>query len=279
MTVSRLDTCFARLADQGRAGFVGYVMAGDPDPATGLAVMRALAAAGADIVELGFPFSDPMADGPAIQAAGRRSLAAGGSLRAALAQVRAFREGDTVTPVVLMGYLNPVEQYGPAAFAADAAAAGVDGLIVVDVPPEEEDALADALEANAVALVRLVAPTTGPARMAHVVRRASGFVYYVSVAGVTGVKAVAAAEAVEAAARVRAASGLPVAVGFGVRQAEEAAAVARGADAVVVGSALVERIADAVARGCPEQAPDAVADLARTLCHAVHTARRTETLA
>jgi len=248
MTVARLDARFAELKRQGRAGFVAYVMAGDPDAETSLRIVQGLPGAGADIIELGFPFSDPMADGPAVQRAALRALAAGMTLDGTLRLARRFREGDDETPIVLMGYLNPVLTYGMERFATDAAAAGVDGVIIVDCPPEEADPVLAAFEPAGLALIRLAAPTTDDARLPTVVRRTSGFVYYVSVAGVTGVKAVDASAVAPAVARVRAASGLPVAVGFGIRTPEQAAAVARIADAAVVGTALVDAVADAVAQ-------------------------------
>jgi tryptophan synthase alpha chain len=244
MSVERLQRCFDVLRREGRAGFVAYVMAGDPDAETALSVLQGLPAAGADIIELGFPFSDPMADGPAIQRAALRALKAGMTLAGTLDLARRFRAGETATPLVLMGYLNPILSYGVERFATDAAAAGVDGLIVVDCPPEESDPLADALDAAGVALIRLATPTTDEARLPAVVRRTSGFVYYVSVAGVTGVKSADATAIAPAVERVRRASSLPVAVGFGIRTGEQAAAVARIADAAVVGSALVDAIAD-----------------------------------
>jgi len=248
MTVARLDARFAELKRQGRAGFVAYVMAGDPDAETSLRIVQGLPGAGADIIELGFPFSDPMADGPAVQRAALRALAAGMTLDGTLRLAGRFREGDDETPIVLMGYLNPVLTYGMERFATDAAAAGVDGVIIVDCPPEEADPVLAAFEPAGLALIRLAAPTTDDARLPTVVRRTSGFVYYVSVAGVTGVKAVDASAIAPAVARVRAASGLPVAVGFGIRTPEQAAAVARIADAAVVGTALVDAVADAVAQ-------------------------------
>jgi tryptophan synthase alpha chain len=266
--VSRIARRFAALKAEGRAGFVAYVMAGDPDREASLEVLRGLPAAGADLIELGFPFSDPMAEGPPIQRAAQRSLKAGTTLAGALELASAFRGGgDQDTPIILMGYLNPLLTYGLDRFAADAASAGVDGLIIVDCPPEEADPLADALEANGLALVRLAAPTTDDRRLPAVVRRTSGFVYYVSVAGVTGVKAVDATAVAPAVARLRAASGLPVAVGFGVKTPEQAEAVAKVADAVVVGSALVEEVALAAAAGEPP-APRVharVAELARAV--------------
>jgi tryptophan synthase alpha chain len=248
LTVARLDARFAELKRQGRAGFVAYVMAGDPDAETSLKVVQGLPGAGADIVELGFPFSDPMADGPAIQRAALRALAAGMTLDGTLALARRFREADGATPVVLMGYLNPILSFGLERFATEAAGAGVDGVIIVDCPPEEADPVLAAFDPAGLALIRLATPTTDDARLPTVVRRTSGFVYYVSVAGVTGVKAADADAVAPAVQRVRAASGLPVAVGFGIRTPEQAAAVARIADAAVVGTALVDAVAEAVAQ-------------------------------
>ena len=247
MTKDRIDRRFAALKAENRAGFVTYVMAGDPDAVTTLEVLKGLPGAGADLIELGFPFSDPMAEGPTIQRAAQRGLASGMTLQGTLDLVAAFREGDQDTPVILMGYLNPVLNKGFETFAALAARAGVDGLIIVDCPPEEADPLSDALEAEGIALIRLAAPTTDDARLPMVVRRTSGFVYYVSVAGVTGVKSANAAEVAPAVERLRKASGLPVAVGFGIRTPDQAAAVAMVADAAVVGSALVDEI-EAAAR-------------------------------
>lgn len=242
----RIDQRFAALRQEGRAAFVAYVMAGDPDAATALSILKGLPGAGADLIELGFPFSDPMAEGPPIQRAAQRALAGGMTLRGTLDLVRAFRKGDDTTPLVLMGYLNPLVTWGFEAFARDAAAAGVDGLIVVDCPPEEADPLADALDAAGVSLIRLATPTTDDRRLRTVVRRTSGFVYYVSVAGVTGVKEADAEAVAPAVERVRKASGLPVAVGFGIKTPERAAAIAQVADAAVVGSALVDEVAKAV---------------------------------
>ena len=271
MTVSRIETRFAALAREGRAAFVAYVMAGDPDAATTLATLKGLPAAGADVIELGFPFSDPMADGPSIQRAALRALQAGMTLAGTLDLVRRFREGDDATPIVLMGYLNPILTYGIEPFAADAAKAGVDGMIVVDCPPEEAGPLADALDANRLSLIRLATPTTDDARLPTVVARTSGFVYYVSVAGVTGVKSADATAVAPAVARVRAASGLPVAVGFGIRTPEQAAAVARVADAAVVGTALVDAVADAIAQN--RDPVSKVLETAGALANAVRSAR------
>ncbi len=272
--MNRLDARFAALKAEGRAGFVAYVMAGDPDLAKGAAILKGLPGAGADVIEVGFPFSDPMAEGPVIQVASQRALAAGMTLAKTLAMVADFRSGEAHTPVVLMGYLNPILSYGHARFAADAAAAGVDGPIVVDCPPEEADELTDALEANGIALIRLTAPTTDDARLKVVARRTAGFVYYVSVAGVTGVKEADEAAAAPAVERIRAATGLPVAVGFGIRTPERAAAIARIADAAVVGSALVEVIAHAQATG--EDGVSGVLKLVSELSAAVRGARLLE---
>jgi len=246
LSQARLDACFAAFKAKDRAAFVAYVMAGDPDATTAAKVLAGLPGAGADIIEVGFPFSDPMAEGPPIQRAAQRALDKGMTLAGTLDAVRRFREGDQTTPIVLMGYMNPLLTWGIGAFARDAAGAGVDGLIVVDCPPEEAGPLADALDAAGVALIRLATPTTDDARLKVVVRRTSGFVYYVSVAGVTGVKEADAQAVAPHVARVRKASGLPVAVGFGIKTPERAAAIARVADAVVVGSALVDEIAAAV---------------------------------
>jgi tryptophan synthase alpha chain len=275
MGTARIDARFAELRSQGRAGFVAYVMAGDPDPATSLEILRGLPAAGADLIEVGFPFSDPMAEGPPIQRASQRAMKAGMTLKGTLEQIRAFREGDQATPVILMGYLNPLLTHGLERFAADAAGAGVDGVIVVDCPPEEAAPLAGAIEARGLSLIRLATPTTDEKRLPVVVKGTSGFVYYVSVAGVTGVKEANAAAVAPQVERVRKASGLPVAVGFGVRTPERAAQVARVADAVVVGSAFVDEIAGALERNTQPAAK--VLETARSLAQAVREARvRTE---
>ena len=274
MTLARIDARFAALKAEGRAAFVAYIVAGDPDAETAFQIMKGLPGAGADLIELGFPFSDPMAEGPTIQLASQRALAAGMTLNGTLDMARRFRESDQDTPIILMGYLNPIETHGYEAFARDAATAGVDGLIVVDCPPEEADPLVDALDAAGVALIRLATPTTDDERLKVVVRRTSGFVYYVSVAGVTGVKEADASAVAPSVQRVRAASGLPVAVGFGVKTPERAAAVARVADAVVVGSALVEEIAGALERNEPP-APK-VLESASALAQAVRQARVTK---
>ncbi|MEQ7153724.1 tryptophan synthase subunit alpha [Brevundimonas aurifodinae] len=276
MTTGRIDARFAALKAEGRAGFVAYVMAGDPSRDEALEILRGLPAAGADIIELGFPFSDPMAEGPPIQRAALRGLKAGLTLRGTLDLARAFRDGDAETPLILMGYLNPLETYGYAAFAYDAAAAGVDGVIIVDCPPEEADPLSDALDAEQLSLIRLATPTSDDARLEVIARRTSGFVYYVSVAGVTGVKEAQSASVAPAVERVRRASGLPVAVGFGVKTPERAAEIARVADAVVAGSVLVDEVAAALEAG--EPAPARVLAKVRALGDAVRGARVTETV-
>lgn len=271
MTTARIDARFAALKAEGRAAFVAYVMAGDPDPATAARILAGLPAAGADIIELGFPFSDPMAEGPPIQRAAQRALAHGMTLAGVLDIVRTFRRTDQTTPIILMGYTNPLVNWGYEAFARDAGEAGIDGLIVVDTPPEEAEGLADALDAANVSLIRLATPTSDDARLATIVRRTSGFVYYVSVAGVTGVKAADAAEVAPNVERVRRASGLPVAVGFGIRTPEMAAAIARVADASVVGSALVDEIAKAVEMN--EDVTERVLSKVAALAKAVRSAR------
>lgn len=274
MTVARIDARFAALKAEGRAGFVTYVMAGDPSREATLEILRGLPAAGADLIELGFPFSDPMAEGPTIQKAAARGLKSGLTLRGTLDLARDFRAGDADTPLILMGYLNPLETYGHAAFAREAAVAGVDGLIVVDCPPEEAGPLTDALDAEGIALIRLATPTSDDHRLKTVTARTSGFVYYVSVAGVTGVKSADADAVAPAVARVRAASGLPVAVGFGIRTAESAARMARVADAVVAGSVLVDEGAAAVLENADPVRR--VLDKVRDLADAVRGARASQ---
>jgi tryptophan synthase alpha chain len=271
LSKARIDARFAALRAEGRAAFVAYVMAGDPDAATAAKILAGLPAAGADLIEVGFPFSDPMAEGPPIQRAAQRALAKGMTLKGTLELIRNFRAGDQTTPIILMGYMNPLVTWGFEAFAHDAAHAGVDGLIVVDCPPEEADPLANALDAAGVSLIRLATPTTDDERLKVVVRRTSGFVYYVSVAGVTGVKEADAAIVAPHVERVRNASGLPVAVGFGIKTPERAAAIARVADAAVVGSALVDEIAKAVEMN--EDVTDRVLSKVESLAKAVRFAR------
>ncbi|MBX3480853.1 MAG: tryptophan synthase subunit alpha [Caulobacter sp.] len=274
--MNRIDTRFAALAAEGRAAFVAYVMGGDPDYDTSLKTVQGLPGAGVDIIELGYAFSDPMAEGPPIQRAALRALKAGMTLNRTLQLVADFRKADNDTPIVLMGYLNPLFSAGYEAFAARAADAGVDGLICVDCPPEEADELTDALEAVGISLIRLTAPTTDDKRLPTVVKRTSGFVYYVSVAGVTGVKSADAADVAPAVARIRAASGLPVAVGFGIRTPDQAAAVAKVADGVVVGSAFVDEVQAALEAGgdnSNENVTARVLSKASTLAKAVRSAR------
>ena len=271
MSRARLEKRFADLKAEDRAAFVAYIMAGDPDAGTTLEILGGLATAGADVIELGFPFSDPMADGPSIQLGAQRALKAGMTLHGTLDLVRRFREADQTTPLILMGYLNPIETHGMKAFAADAAEAGVDGMIVVDCPPEESQALDDALAGADISRIWLATPTTDDERLKTVLKGASGFVYYVSVTGVTGVKEADAGAVAPHVQRIKAASSLPVAVGFGIKTPERAAAVARVADGVVVGSALVEEIAQALDRN--ESPATKVVETARRLAQAVREAR------
>jgi tryptophan synthase alpha chain len=277
VTTARIDARFAALKAEGRAGFIPYVMTGDPSRDEALEILKGLPAAGADLIELGLAFSDPMAEGPPIQRAALRGLAAGMTLRGTLDLVADFRKGDDATPIILMGYLNPVESYGYEAFAADAAAAGVDGLIVVDCPPEEAGPLAAALDAQSVSLIRLATPTSDDDRLKVIAQGTSGFVYYVSVAGVTGVKEAQAASVAPAVERVRKAANLPVAVGFGVKTPERAAEIARVADAVVAGSVFVDEVAAALAAN--EPAVPRVLARVKALADAVKTARTSASVA
>ncbi|HJM52377.1 MAG TPA: tryptophan synthase subunit alpha [Alphaproteobacteria bacterium] len=245
----RLERRFRALAAAGRAGLVTFLTAGDPDARTALEIVRGLPAAGADVIELGMPFSDPVADGPAIQAAGQRALAAGADMPATLELVRAFRGSDDDTPVVLMGYYNPIHAMGCEAFAAAAATAGVDGLIVVDLPPEEDAALRNPAAAVGLRLIRLTTPTTDQARLGRILEHAAGFVYYAAVTGTTGAASAQDADVEKALARLRRHTQLPLAVGFGIKTPEQVAAVARVADAAVVGSAIVECLAATLEAG------------------------------
>ena len=241
---TRIDRRFAALKREGRAGLITFVTAGDPDDGTAREILEGLPGAGADLIELGMPFSDPMADGPAIQASSQRALKAGASLSAILAMVKHFRAADDDTPVILMGYYNPIYVYGVDAFLGDATAAGVDGLIVVDMPPEEEDELCLPAIAAGVSFIFLTAPTTDDARLPRVLENTSGFVYYVSITGITGTKSAVIGDVRAAVERLRRHTELPVAVGFGIKTPGQAAAVAAVADAAVVGSALVDTVAD-----------------------------------
>ncbi len=246
---TRIDTRLAKLKDEGRAALVTFVTAGDPDAETSLAILKALPSAGADIIEFGMPFSDPMAEGPPIQAADIRALAAGQTMVKTLQMVRAFREGDDATPIVLMGYYNPVYIYGVDRFVRDAKAAGVDGLIVVDLPPEEDEELCLPAIGAGISFIRLATPTSDDKRLPVLLTNSSGFVYYVSVLGVTGVKSAAATDVATAVARIKRHTDLPVMVGFGVKTGEQAAAIATHADGVVVGSALVNAVRDSLKDG------------------------------
>jgi tryptophan synthase alpha chain len=242
----RIERRFADLGQAGRGGLITFLCAGDPDPATSAALIAGLPAAGADLIEIGMPFSDPMADGPAVQAGSLRALGAGMSLAGTLELVRGFRRADDATPIVLMGYYNPIYRYGPERFLEDAEQAGVDGLIVVDLPPEEDDELCLPALGRGLSFVRLVTPTTDDRRLPEVLKNTSGFLYYVSIAGITGTRAPVAEQVGAAVARLRRHTTLPVAVGFGIREPAQAAAIARVADAAVVGSALVAHIADSL---------------------------------
>jgi len=273
--VSRIAARFAALRDEGRGALIPFLEAWDPDAATSMALLRGMPAAGADLIEIGMPFTDPMADGPTIQLAGRRALKAGATLARTLAMVREFRREDDATPVILMGYLNPILSYDPERFCQDAAAAGVDGLIVVDLPTEEADLLLPLASARGLDVIRLVAPTTDDARMPLVLHGSSGFVYYVSITGITGTRSATAEDLAANMPRIRRVSDLPVAVGFGVRTPEQAAAVARVADGAVVASALIDTLAaslDEQGRARPDSVRR-VLDQVRALADGVRAAR------
>ena len=273
---SRIDATFARCRAEGRAALVTYVMAGDPDPETSLAVLQALPRAGADILEFGLPFTDPMADGPAIQAAGLRALKAGQTLQKTLDLIRRFRAGDSDTPVILMGYFNPIHTYGVAAFLDAAVEAGIDGLIVVDLPPEEDSELCLPALEKGLAFIRLATPTTDDARLPAVLANTAGFVYYVSITGITGTATPDFGQVAQAVERIGRHTDLPVVVGFGVKSGAHAEAIARSADGVVVGSALV----DALHRSLDDEGRaqsgtvGAVGDLVRDLAAGVRAAAR-----
>ncbi|WP_312341459.1 tryptophan synthase subunit alpha [Stutzerimonas nitrititolerans] len=243
--MSRLQTRFAELKEQNRAALVTFITAGDPDYASSLEILKGLPDAGADVIELGMPFTDPMADGPAIQLANIRALSNKQDLAKTLQMVREFRQGNQTTPIVLMGYFNPIHKMGVERFIAEAKEAGVDGLIVVDLPPEHNEDLCDPAQAAGIDFIRLTTPTTDDARLPVVLNNSSGFVYYVSVAGVTGAGSATLEHVEQAVARLKRHTGLPVAIGFGIRTPEQAAAIARLADGVVVGSALIDHIAKA----------------------------------
>jgi tryptophan synthase alpha chain len=273
---TRIDARFAQLKKESRSAFVAFLMAGDPDPATSLAIIKALPKAGADIIEIGMPFSDPMADGPSIQAAGLRALKAGMTLKKTLELVRAFRDGDNATPLVLMGYYNPIYIYGVDKFLADAKSAGVDGLIIVDLPPEEDTELCvPALKAG-LNFIRLATPTTDDKRLPAVLANTSGFVYYVSITGITGAAAANAKAVADAVARIKRHTNLPVCVGFGIRTPDVARAIAERADGAVVGTALVDVLRGTLdAEGRASAATvNAVADLAASLAAGVRGAKQ-----
>jgi tryptophan synthase alpha chain len=273
---ARIDARFKDLAREGRAGLVTFLTSGDPDYDTSLAIVKALPKAGADLIELGMPFTDPMADGPAVQASSQRALKSGQTLKKALLMVRAFREGDNATPIVLMGYYNPIYVYGVERFLKDAKVAGVDGLIVVDLPPEEDEELClPALKAG-IAFIRLATPTTDDKRLPAVLANTSGFVYYVSITGITGSAIPDTSRVNAAVARIKRHTKLPVAVGFGVKSANDARAIATTSDAVVVGSALVEALRLSLDKDglASAKTVKAVTDLVASLAEGVRSARR-----
>ncbi|WP_236172299.1 tryptophan synthase subunit alpha [Pseudomonas pseudonitroreducens] len=268
--MSRLQTRFAELKQQNRAALVTFITAGDPGYSTSLDILKGLPEAGADVIELGMPFTDPMADGPAIQLANIRALGNGQNLAKTLKMVREFRAGNDTTPLVLMGYFNPIHYYGVDKFIADAKDAGVDGLIVVDLPPEHNEDLCHPAQAAGIDFIRLTTPTTDDKRLPTVLEGSSGFVYYVSVAGVTGAGAATLDHVEEAVARLRRHTDLPVSIGFGIRTPEHAASIARLADGVVVGSALIDKIAEATSSA---DAVQSVLGLCRQLAEGVRSAR------
>lgn len=273
--MSRIAARFAALKKEGRGALIPFLEAYDPDPATSLAILRGFPGAGADLIEIGVPFTDPMADGPTIQLAGQRGLKAGVTLGRTLAMVRDFRKEDDVTPVILMGYFNPILSYGVESFCNEAAASGVDGLIVVDVPPEEADEIEPVAKANGLDLIRLIAPTTDDERLPRVLAATSGFVYYVSITGITGTRS-ATTEALSAAIpRIRKHTDLPIAIGFGVRTPEQAAEASRIADGAVVASALIDTLAanlDEQGRAKPDTVRK-VLDQVRALAEAVRAVK------
>ena len=268
--MSRLQSRFAELKQQNRAALVTFVTAGDPDYATSLSILKGLPAAGADVIELGMPFTDPMADGPAIQLANIRALGGHQDMVKTLQMVREFRAGNSDTPLVLMGYFNPIHHYGVPRFIEEAKAAGVDGLIVVDLPPEHNEDLCDPAQAAGLDFIRLTTPTTDDRRLPTVLNGSSGFVYYVSVAGVTGAGSATIEHVQEAVTRLRRHTDLPLCIGFGIRTPEHAATIARLAEGVVVGSALIDQIANAAD---DQQAISGVLDHCQALAEGVRGAR------
>ncbi len=267
---TRLERRFADARAQGRAALVTFVMGGDPDLSTSRDILLALPRAGADVIEIGMPFTDPMADGPAIQAAGLRALKAGVTLQNVLGLVRSFREADADTPIVLMGYYNPIHRFGVDAFLQATTEAGADGLIVVDLPAEEDEELCVPALRAGLAFIRLATPTTDDARLARILQNASGFLYYVSITGITGAASAAPSAVGAAVSRLRRQTDLPIAVGFGVKTPEDARAIGAHADGVVVGTAIVDRIA----RAAPGAAARAVADFVADLAGGLRGARR-----
>lgn len=274
--MSRIAATFARLRKEGRAGLIPFVEAYDPDRETSAKLLAGMAARGADLIEVGVPFTDPMADGPTIQKAGRRALRAGATLGRTLDLVREFRASNGIVPIILMGYVNPILSYGVERFTVDAASAGVDGLIVVDLPTEEADLLLPHMRANHLDLIRLVAPTTTDDRLPVVLKESSGFVYYVSITGITGTRTASADDLARDIPRVRKATDMPIAVGFGVRTPAQAATVARYADAAVVASALIDKLAEGLDEHgkAPQTVIDQVLDDVAALAAAVHGERR-----
>ncbi|MEM7744667.1 MAG: tryptophan synthase subunit alpha [Pseudomonadota bacterium] len=264
--MSRIEEKFAALAAEGKAAFVSFVMAGDPDYSRSLEIVKGLPGAGVDVIELGMPFTDPMADGPSIQLAGQRAIETGMTLAKTLEMVRAFREDDATTPIILMGYYNPIYSAGVSAFLDEAKEAGIDGLIIVDLPPEEDDELCLPAAEAGLHFIRLATPTTDDKRLPAVLANTSGFVYYVSITGITGAAAAQAADVGPEVARIKAATSLPVCVGFGVKTPETAAEIGRVADGVVVGSAIVDRIGDG-------QSTTDVLGFVRALADGAHGAR------
>ncbi|WP_440636069.1 tryptophan synthase subunit alpha [Bradyrhizobium sp. PUT101] len=273
---TRIDTRFAELAKQGRSAFVTFLMAGDPDPATSLEIIKALPKSGADVIEIGMPFTDPMADGPSIQAAGLRALKAGMTLKKTLELVRGFRKDDNATPIVLMGYYNPIYIYGVDKFLVDAKSAGVDGLIIVDLPPEEDDELCLPAMKAGLNFIRLATPTTDDKRLPAVLANTSGFVYYVSITGITGAAAADSTAVSEAVARIKRHTKLPVCVGFGIRTPETARAIASHANGAVVGTALVDALKNSLdAEGrATAKTVNAVAELTAALAQGVKGAQQ-----
>ena len=274
--MSRIATRFAELRTQGRGALISFLEAWDPDPATSMEILRGMPAAGADLIEIGCPFTDPMADGPTIQLAGKRALKAGAKMVHTLAMVREFRRGDGATPIVLMGYLNPILAYGVERFCVVAAAAGVDGLIVVDLPSEEADLMLPLMTVHGLDMIRLVAPTTDERRLPKVLDGSSGFVYYVSITGITGTRTASAEDLAHAIPRVRHATNLPIAIGFGVRSPEQAAAAVKAADAAVVASALIDTLAGTLDRDgrAGRDTVRRVLDQVRALADGVRQARQ-----